>query len=151
MYEETSIVYDDGTKHTYVSPARTVSTRYSSPQRYRTTTTLVESPTVVTTRSLSAGRRYSYSPVVTTTALDYSYVSPYRYSRYYDSAYYGVYPRYYTSAYDYPSTYVPKYYADDYYYSRYGYPYSSTYPYYPRYGTYADRYWSSTLGRYVFY
>ena len=110
-----------GVKPTYASPARTLSTRYSSPVRVRTTT-LLDSP-VSLGRSYSVERRSTYTPVAYTAPL---YYSPYRY-RYYDSYYY-----------DYPSTY----------YSRYGYPYSSLY--YP-YRSYADRFWSSALGRYVLY
>lgn len=59
-----------GVKPTYASPARTVSTRYSSPVRVRTTASLLESP-VRLARSFSVERRV---PLVST-------VSPYAYTR----------------------------------------------------------------------
>lgn len=79
------------------SPIRASPVRYSSPVRVRTTT-LLESPAASLNRSLSVERKL-YSPV---------YLSPYRYSRYYDD-----YPYY--------SRYAP------YTYTRYGYPYGSYY------------------------
>jgi Ca2+-binding EF-hand superfamily protein len=107
-----------GVKPTYASPARTASTRYSSPVRGRSAS-LVESASPLN-KSVTVERRSTYVPVSPVPAP--IYVSPYR--RYYDPLYYDLY---------YP------------YYSRY-YPY---YPYYPyRYG---DRYWSSSLGRWVYY
>lgn len=110
-----------GVKPTYASPARTASTRYSSPVRVRTTASLLDSPVAAAlNRSYSVERRSTYVSVSP------AYVpSPYRVSRYYDPVYY-----------DYP-------------YYKYGYPYSRYYtsPYY-RYG---DSYWSSAMGRYVYY
>lgn len=108
-----------GVKPVYASPARTVSTRYSSPVRVRTTASLLESP-VRLARSFSVERRV---PLVTT-------VSPYPYRPFYDL--------------DYP---VWKYrYLDYPYYSRYVSPYSPVYPYRP--APYRS-YWSTALGRYV--
>lgn len=113
-----------GVKPVFASPARTVSTRYSSPVRVRTTASLLESP-VRLARSFSVERRV---PLVTT-------VSPYPYSRLVDVDYplwkyryldYPYYSRYYPSAYRYVS------------------PYSPVYPYAPY-----RSYWSTALGRYV--
>lgn len=116
-----------GVKPVYSSPARTVSTRYSSPVRVRTTASLLESP-VRLNRSLTVERR----PALVST------VSPYRY-----------YPRYYDL--DYP---VYRYSYLSYPYYRYTSPYyySKYYPYYaPSYvSPYARSYWSSALGRYVY-
>jgi Ca2+-binding EF-hand superfamily protein len=125
-----------GVKPTYASPARTASTRYSSPVRVRTTTSLLESEVRASiNRSMSVERKSTYVPVSPL------YVSP---SRYYDL--------------DYP------YYRYGYGYDRYGvsYPYSKYSPYYSPYvsryypsyypyRSYADSYWSSALGRYVYY
>ena len=117
-----------GVKPVYASPARTVSTRYSSPVRVRTTATLLESP-VRLSRSFSAERRV---PLVTT-------VVPDVYPRWYDLDYptwkYRYYPYYpYSPVYTrvYPSVYYP-------YVSRYS-------PLYP----YTRSYWNSALGRYVY-
>lgn len=112
-----------GVKPVASSPARTVSTRYTSPVRVRTTTSLLESP-VALSKSFSVERRV---PLVTT-------VSPWRAPRYYDLDWpyyryryldYPLYSRYYT-----PSVY-----------SKYYYPYVSPY---------TRSYWSSALGRYVY-
>ena len=128
-----------GVKLVSVSPVRTVSTRYSSPVRVRTTTTLLESP-VALTRSLSVERRV---PVVTTVTS-----SP---SRFYDL--------------DYPA-YKYRYLADPYWrtplttsvatrtilpYTSYVSPYSySRYlPYSSYVSPYYRQYWSTGLGRYV--
>jgi len=109
-----------GVKPVSASPARTVSTRYTSPVRVRTTTSLLESP-VALSRSLSVERRV---PLVST-------VVPY--SRYWHL--------------DYP---VYKYRYLDYPYYRYPYvsPYSYRYPYYSPYVP-PRSYWSTALGRYV--
>ena len=148
-----------GVKTVYASPARTASTRYSSPVRVRTTTSLLESPAMARlNRSYSVERRSTYVPVSPVTTV---YTSPYR--RTYDPLYYDLdYPYTYTSKY-YPysrvypytaSKYVSPYYATSPYYnsyypaSRYYSPYASSYYPYTRYG---DSYWSSALGRYVAY
>lgn len=125
-----------GVKPTYASPARTASTRYSSPVRVRTTTSLLDSPVRASlNRSYSVERRTTYEPV---SPVNTVYVSPSRY--YYDLDY----PYYYRYGYPYYSKYYPysPYYTSP-YYSRY---YPSYYPY-----RYADSYWSSALGRYVYY
>lgn len=127
-----------GVKPVYASPARTVSTRYSSPIRVRTTASLLESP-VRLARSFSVERRV---PLVST-------VVPAPYSRWYDldypaykysylpysaySPYSPLYPRVYPSVY--PSVYPTVY------------PLASRYsPLYP----YTRSYWSTGLARYVY-
>jgi Ca2+-binding EF-hand superfamily protein len=111
-----------GVKPTYASPARTASTRYSSPVRGRSASFVESSPV---NKSMTVERRSTYVPVSPVPAP--LYVSPYR--RYYDPLYYDLY---------YP-------------YSRYSpyYPYSPYSPYYPY--RYRDSYWSASLGRYVYY
>jgi Ca2+-binding EF-hand superfamily protein len=116
-----------GVKPVYASPARTVSTRYSSPVRVRTTASLLESP-VRLARSFSVERRV---PLVTT-------VSPYPYRPLYDLDY----PVWKYRYLDYP--YYSRYASP--YYSRYVSPYSPVYPYGP--APYRS-YWSTALGRYV--
>jgi Ca2+-binding EF-hand superfamily protein len=122
-----------GVKPTYASPARTASTRYSSP--IRTRSVVYESP-VSLNKSMTVERRSTYVPVSPV------YVSPYRYtSRYYDPLYHDLY-------YPYASRYSP---LSPYYpYSRYS-PYYPAYPSAYPYRSYADSYWSSSLGRYVYY
>ena len=128
-----------GVKSVYASPARTASTRYSSPVRVRTSASLLDSPVRATlNRSLSVERRSTYVPVSPVSTV---YVSPYKrytYDPLLDYPYYPYYSKYY------PYTYSPSYYRSTYYTS----PYVS--PYYP-YRRYADSYWSPSLGRYVYY
>ena len=120
-----------GVKPTYASPSRTVSTKYSSPVRVRTTASLLDSP-VALSRSFTAERRV---PLV-------SSVSPYVHSRYYDLDYPAYKYRYLDYPYYRPSLYTPSLYAPSPYlpYSRYPSLYTSPY---------ARTYWSSALGRYV--
>jgi Ca2+-binding EF-hand superfamily protein len=130
-----------GVKPAYASPSRTVTTRYSSPVRVRTSTMLLESP-VALSRSLSVERRVPlvssvlpYSrywdlglPEYKYRYLDYPYTRPLAYSRY---------------PYVAPVSYVaPSPYRYSAYYSPYSLsPYS---PYVP-----ARSYYSTALGRYV--
>lgn len=111
-----------GVKPVYASPARTVSTKYSSPVRVRTTASLLESP-IRLARSFSVERRV---PLVTT-------IAPYPYSRLLDIDYPAWKYRYLD--YPYYSRYSP------YYYSRYASPLYPLSPY--------RSYWSTALGRYV--
>jgi Ca2+-binding EF-hand superfamily protein len=111
-----------GVKPVYASPARTISTVYTSPVRVRTTASLLESP-IRLARSYSVERRV---PLMTT-------LSPYPYSRL-DL----VYPELKYRYLDYP------------YYNRAVYPYSRYMPAYAPspYSPYRS-YWSTALGRYV--
>lgn len=116
-----------GVKPTYASPSRTVSTKYDSPMRVRTTASLLESP-VALSRSFTVERRL---PLV-------SSVSPYVYSRYYDLDY----PAYKYRYLDYPLYRSP--------YMSPAYPYVPYSRYSPLYTSpYARTYWSAALGRYV--
>jgi Ca2+-binding EF-hand superfamily protein len=123
-----------GVKPTYASPARTASTKYSSPVRVRTTASLLDSP-VALSRSFSVERRV---PLV-------SSVSPYAYPTYFDLDYPAYKYRYLDYPYPYyrPSLYAP---------SLYGpyLPYSPYSRYNPLYRSPYDRtYYSPALGRYV--
>ena len=121
-----------GVKPVYASPARTVSTRYESPVRVRTTASLLESP-VRLARSYSVERRV---PLVTTVV---SPVSPYYPYRWYDLDYPAWKYRYLP----YTSPYASPYYPSPYY------PLPSRYaPLYP--SPYSRSYWSSALARYVY-